>query len=75
MALVVRRTGREHEKSMSGAELREIVTALYAVFGAHVRADHMAPVRSLLDRFPAPNEPVELVTPWREPGARGETPR
>jgi hypothetical protein len=66
MALVVRRTGREHETSMPGAELREIVAALYAMFAVHVREDHMAAVRSLLDRFPQPQENVALVPPWEK---------
>ena len=67
MALVVRRAGREHETSMSGAELREIVEALYAMFGVLVRGDRMAAVRSLLDRFPQPQENVALVPPWEKP--------
>jgi hypothetical protein len=63
LALVIRRVGREAEGWISGAEVREIVTALYAMFGVHVRADHMAPLWGLLDHFPAPGEPVALRPP------------
>lgn len=63
LSLVVRRVGREHETALSGAEARAIVGALYAMFGVHVRADHMAPLWGLLDHFPGPGEMVALRRP------------
>lgn len=63
LALVIRRVGREADRWISGAEVREIVTALYAMFGVHVRADHMAPLWALLDHFPGPGERVGLRKP------------
>lgn len=63
LALVVRRVGREHETTLSGAEARAIVRALYTMFGVHVRADHMAPLWGLLDRLPGPGETVRLRRP------------
>ena len=65
-ALIVRRVGREHETEMSGAELGDLVGALYGMFGVHVRDDHMAQVRALASSFPAPHESISLVVPWRE---------
>ena len=53
----------ETETSISGAEVREIVGALYAMFGVHVRVDHMAPLWALLDHFPGPSERVALRKP------------
>jgi hypothetical protein len=42
LALVIRRVGREHERTILGGEARSIARALYTMFGVHVRADHMA---------------------------------
>jgi GNAT superfamily N-acetyltransferase len=66
LGLVVRRVGRDGERSMAGGEVREIVRALYTMFGVHVRADHMAPLWTLLDSLPAPSEPVALRAPTCE---------
>ncbi|HSP98979.1 MAG TPA: hypothetical protein VL049_17290, partial [Candidatus Dormibacteraeota bacterium] len=63
LALVIRRVGREHERTVSGAEVRSIVRALYTMFGVHTRTDHMAPLWALLDRFPGPGEVVSLRRP------------
>lgn len=63
LALVVRRVGREDEAVLPGAEVRELVAALYTMFGIHMRADHMAPLWALLDHFPAPGETVLLRGP------------
>jgi len=63
LALLVRRVDCEAEPSMSGGELREIVAALYTMFGMHARADHMAPLWALLDHFPGPGERVGLRPP------------
>jgi hypothetical protein len=63
LALVIRRLGREAETSMSGAEVREIVAALYTMFGATMREDHMAPLWSLVDHLPGPSDRVPLRRP------------
>jgi len=63
LALVIRRVGREADAGISGAEVREIVAALYAMFGVHVRADHLAPLWALLDHFPGPGEDIPLRRP------------
>lgn len=63
LALVLRRVGRERDTCLGGAELRDIVASLYAMYAAHVRSDHMAPVLALLDRFPAADDDVALVSP------------
>ncbi|MBI5506836.1 MAG: hypothetical protein HY899_18780 [Deltaproteobacteria bacterium] len=63
LALVLRRVGRESETGLGGDELRDLVAALYAMFAEHVRADHMAPVRALLERFPGPRDEVALLSP------------
>lgn len=63
LVLVVRRVGREAERSVAGGEVREIVQALYTMFGVHVRADHMAPLWGLFDHFPGPGEPIALRPP------------
>jgi hypothetical protein len=63
LALVIRRVGREADDEIAGAEVRNIVAALYAMFGAHVRADHLAPLWALLDHFPGPGERIALRRP------------
>ncbi len=63
LSLVVRRVGRESEATLPGAEVRALVGALYTMFGVHMRADHMAPLWSLLDHFPGPGETVLLRPP------------
>lgn len=63
LALVVRRVGREAERTVTGAEVRAVIEALYTMFAVHVRADHMAPLWALLDHLPGPGETVELRPP------------
>jgi GNAT superfamily N-acetyltransferase len=63
LALVIRRVGREGEAEIRGSEARAIVAALYAMYGAHLRADHMAPLWALLNLFPAPDESIALRRP------------
>lgn len=65
MALVIRRLGREGESSMSGAEVREIVAALYTMFGATMREDHMAPLWALVDQLPQSDDRVPLQKPMQ----------
>jgi hypothetical protein len=52
LALVVRRVGREAETTLPGTEVREIVAALYRMFGVHAAERHMAPLWERLERLP-----------------------
>jgi len=72
LALILRRVGREHETTVTGAELRELVDALHAMFGAHVRHDHMAPLRAMVERFPTGGEPIALVPAWQSKALEDE---
>lgn len=63
MVLVVRRIGRETERVISAAELRQIVGALYAMFAATFRAQDMAPLFSLLEGYPPGEEQIALLPP------------
>ena len=63
LALLVRRIGREAERTMAADEVREIVAALYAMFALHVRADHMAPLWALLQRIPPGDRRIALHRP------------
>ena len=67
LCLVLRRVKHEDDAAMPGRELREIVSALHAMFGVHVRGDHMAPVREEAARLPADTDRVALLVP----GAHG----
>jgi GNAT superfamily N-acetyltransferase len=74
LCLVLRRVRREDAAAIPGRELREIVSALHAMFGVHVRSDHMAPVRELAARLPADGERVALLVPGlREKAGRKES--
>lgn len=73
LALVVRRVGRESETTIGGAEVRTLVTALYTMFGAHVRAADMAPLWASLQRLPAAADTIALLHPLEARiHARGE---
>lgn len=62
-ALVIRRLGRESERSVSGQEVRDLASALYTMFGVHVRADHMTPLWARLERFPPATKLIALQLP------------
>jgi GNAT superfamily N-acetyltransferase len=68
LCLVLRRVGREHENSIPASALRRIVEALHAMFGQHVRSDHMDSLRELL-RIPDGDEQVPLLVPGFAPPA------
>lgn len=63
LALIIRRVGLEAADEISGGEVRELVGALYTMFGVHVRPHHMAPLWALLDHYPGPGELVALRPP------------
>ncbi len=53
LALIVRRVGAEAESHIPAGELHEIVTALYTLFAAHQRHEHMRPLWRRLAWLPA----------------------
>jgi hypothetical protein len=63
LALIVRRVGRERELSISGAEILGIAEALYRMYSVTFRQRDMAPLLESLERYPAPDEVVELLPP------------
>lgn len=63
LSLVLRRVGRESERSMDAAELAVIVDALYAMYGLHVRGRDIAVARRAGGAMPARGERIELLVP------------
>ena len=63
LALIVRRVGREHEATISGAEALNIAEALYQMYGATFRQRDMVPLMASLQRYPDPNEVIDLLPP------------
>lgn len=63
LSLVLRRVGRETEDSVTGAMIREIVTALYEVFSPGMRAKDMTVVHASLDNYPDGDEQIRLIPP------------
>ena len=63
LALIVRRVGREHEATISGAEALNIAEALYRMYGATFRQRDMVPLIASLQRYPDPNEVIDLLPP------------
>jgi hypothetical protein len=61
--LLVRRVGREDERTISGHEVRRIVQAIYRMYGAQFRPQDMAHPSLSLTAYPASDEAVSLVPP------------
>ena len=61
--LIIRRVRREDERSITGRELRQIVRALYAMYGANFRPQDMAHPALSLDHFPNDHAEIALVPP------------
>lgn len=66
LTLVIRRVGREEERTISGAEVREVALALYQMYGATFRKKDMLPVLASLEKYPAPEAEIALVAPTQE---------
>jgi hypothetical protein len=62
LALVVRRVGAEHERTMAGAEIRAVVRALYGMYAVHQRAADMAALWPGIDALPDEGEHVSLLS-------------
>ena len=63
--LIVRRVGREDERSVSGYEVRRIVQAIYRMYGAQFRPQDMAHPSLSLANYPGNDEAVSLVPPTK----------
>jgi hypothetical protein len=63
LGLVLRRVGREHETAMPAAELRAVVESIYAVYGVHVPAEALDPLRAEVARWTARRAPFRLLPP------------
>lgn len=72
LSLVIRRVGREQERSVSGAEVAELVDALYRMFGLHQRADDMQATRLATGVLPAADDDVALLVPGGGTATEGD---
>jgi GNAT superfamily N-acetyltransferase len=63
LGLVVRRVGRESEHAMPSDELRSVVEAVYAVYGVHVPATALDPLRADATRYTSRPGPIRLLPP------------
>ena len=63
--LLLRRVGREGESGIRGAELRQIIAAVYRMYGAQFRPQDMAHTALDLSRFPADAEVLPLLPPTK----------
>jgi len=58
--LMLRQVGNEDQNSISGDELRRLVEALYALYGAGFRESDMAPLFRRLEEYPAAETRIRL---------------
>ncbi len=63
LGLVVRRVGRESETTMPASELRAVVDAIYAVYGVHVPAAALEPLRAAAAVWTGRPAPFRLLPP------------
>ena len=63
LALVLRRVGRESEPSMPAAELAAVVDAIYAVYGVHMPAAALDPLRAAAREWTARQPSFRLLPP------------
>ena len=63
LCLLVRRVGRENERSISGREVREIADLLYRMYAAEFRDADMRPAIASLDAYPPAAAAIPLVQP------------
>ena len=63
LCLVLRRVGREHEQRMPAAELAAVVSAIYAVYGVHVPAAALDPLRAAAEDWTARERDFRLLPP------------
>jgi GNAT superfamily N-acetyltransferase len=63
LSLVLRRTGREHESHIPAAELAAVVESIYAVYGVHVPAVALEPLRAAAAQWTARRPTFRLLPP------------
>lgn len=63
LCLMLRRVGREQETSVSGAEVLQVVQALYQMYGTGFRESDMKVVLESLRTYPAASESIDLLPP------------
>lgn len=63
LGLLVRRVGREHELAMPASEVAAVVEAIYAVYGVHVAAHALQPLREQAKLWTARQASFRLVPP------------
>lgn len=61
--LIVRRVGREHERVISGAETRQLVETLYAIYEPQFRPSDLAHPLLSLDSYPPATAIIPLLLP------------
>jgi len=66
LCLMLRRIGREHEEFVSCAEVRQVVNALYKMYGRSFRKQDMQAVFETLKNYPPPHTRIRLVPPTSE---------
>lgn len=65
LALVLRRVGREGETAMPAVELAAVVESIYAVYGVHVPAAALGPLRAEAALWTARQPSFRLLPPTR----------
>lgn len=68
-ALLLRRVGRESERSLDSLELHEIVSSLYHMYGLGFRSQDMSGLWKEADRLAEVRKQVSLVLPTHPPEA------
>jgi GNAT superfamily N-acetyltransferase len=63
LSLILRRVGRESERSMPGAELAAVVDAIYAVYAVHMPAAALDPLRAAAREWTARQPSFRLLPP------------
>jgi hypothetical protein len=63
LALVLRRVGREGEATMPAAEVAAVVDAIYAVYGVHLPAAALDPLRAAARDWTARQPSFRLLPP------------
>ncbi|MSP26518.1 MAG: hypothetical protein EXR75_15495 [Myxococcales bacterium] len=63
LELVVRRVGREDERSLPAAELAAIVDAIYAVYAAHVPEVALGPLQRAAEKWTRGSATFSLISP------------
>jgi len=63
LSLIVRRVGRESETTVPASEVRSVVRALYAMYGAHQREADMVSLWQHFAALPDGDEQIELLVP------------